>query len=731
MGLAARGVRQGVSHPSGAPPRVGLSLMPADDWWAANEPLFFRGLIDAVEWSVDFGWGPDGVPEWLASLLERYGSQDRLYAHGVELSAMSAIWTPEQDAWLAELEATCARSRFRHLTEHYGFITAADFVRGTPLPLPPSAAALGLAERRLQTLRERAGVPVGIENLAFALSRRDVEAQASFVSQLLERTDAFLLLDVHNLYCQAHNFGIDPLVLARSYPLHRAREIHVSGGSWSTPTSDPERRRFRRDSHDDRTPNEVFSLLSSVLELCPALEVVILERTDRSLFGRDEAERHREDFVRLRSLVHRRGQRGQAEPPSGSRLPRVELARDDEVALEAFQGALVTTLASQADPHEVKAALQAAAPLAPYREHLDSYEPRALEIGAALVKQWGARAEPEDSMRAVVFRGPGSPLELRSLPRVAPGPGQVLVRVVAVGLCGTDAHAYRGSFPVPTPIVLGHEIAGVVEALGSGVTDLEVGDRVGVSWVQAGCGACAACDRGAFQRCASPRTWIENGGGLSELTVAEASGCTRLPDGLDPELAAPLFCAGHVAFSGLRKAAVRGAERVAVVGLGGLGHLALQIASALGHETLAVSSSLDKLEDAREGFGADHVVRVDDGDVGGALERAGGADIVLATTSNMSDVARSVRGLRLGGRVVLMGLGEGLLSIDPIELVQREASVIGSVQGSRAELEELLTLAAEGKVRPRVEVFPLLMAQRALARLLEGRVRYRAVVRVG
>lgn len=752
MGLDAPGVRTRLNEIASGPPsvsatpragapRVGLSLMPSDDWWAANEPLFLQEAVDAVEWSVDFGWGPEGVPPWLDALLHRFGEGGRLYAHGVELSPMSARWTDDHEAWLDALEGSVRSYRFVHLTEHYGFITASDFVRGTPLPLPPSSAALDLACRRIQTIRERSGLAVGIENLAFAFSARDVEAQATFVSRLVRDADAFVLLDVHNLYCQAHNFGINALALAQAYPLERVREIHVSGGSWSTSAIDPTAGRFRRDSHDDRTPNEVLALVESLVDSCPALEVVILERSDRSLFGRDEAQRHREDFTRLRSLVNRcccptfgGTGRGRSAPQRLASLPPpapVELVRDDEATLDAYQSELLETLERAQGSAEARAELLGMGRIAAYRDYVRTFEPRALEVGSDLVKQWGARLEPDDTMRAAVFSAPGSPLLLRSLPRIAPGPGQVLLRIAAVGLCGTDLHAYRGRFPVPTPIVLGHEAVGVVDEVGAGVTELRRGERVGVSWIQAGCGDCDACDRGIEARCPSPRTWIENGGGLSEWMVAEASGCTRLPDGLPFEEAAPLFCAGHVAMSGLRRAKPVRGERIAVVGLGGLGHLAVQIAAAMGHETVVVSSSVDKLEDARETFGAHHVVLVEHDDVGAALERIGGADIVLATTSSIAHASSSISGLRVGGRLVLMGLGEGSFPLDPIDLVQREASIIGSIQGPRTDLEDLLQLAAQGSVRARVETFPLVMAQRAMQRLVDGRVRYRAVVTLG
>ncbi len=705
------------------PVRVGLSLMPTEDARLANQELFDAGEVDAIEWSVDFGWGPTAAPAWVMELVGAFAERGAAYAHGVELSPMSAVLGAEQEQWLSELARATKATRYQHLTEHYGFMTAGEFVRGTPLPLPPSRAAIGLAADRIARLCDLSGLPVGIENLAFAYSPRDVWAQAELISELLERTGAFLLLDVHNVLCQAENFELPALSICRAYPLERAREIHFAGGAISFTRR--EGRRFRRDSHDDAAPEVLLDLTEQVLPLCPALEVVILERSDRSLFGAAEAGRHRAEFRALRSRVA--ALRKLDATPTREARDSFLLA-DSAEALDQYQSTVLSVLERAEEPAAAKAALLAAPGLAPYGAHIESYEQPALEIAIDMVRQWASRRPREDEMVAAVLREPRSPLELRSLPIPAPGPGQVLIEACAVGLCGTDAHAWQGFFPVPMPIVLGHEIVGRVAALGEGARGLALGDRVGVSWVQRGCGQCPACARGQQQRCPEPRTWVENGGGLSQWLVAEDAGCTRLPEGLADELAAPLFCAGHVALSALKRAALAPGDRVAVLGVGGLGHLALQIAKAWGHEVLALSSSPEKLADARS-FGADAGALIHGAaDVGDALTEAGGADVVIATTSSAAQAAAAVRGLRAGGRLVLVGLSAETMAIDPLELVQREASLIGAIQGSRRELDEVLALAAQGRVRPRVESYPLALAQRALGRLVEGRVRYRAVV---
>jgi len=283
--------------------RVGLSLMPEEDFRAASQPLFEQGLVDALEWNVDSGWGREGVPAWAHELLDAYSSDDRLYAHGVEFSLLSAELHPRQVWWLEQLEAERAQRRFVHLSEHFGFMTAGDFVRGTPLPHPRTAAAVRLGAERLARIADIVKAPVGLENLALAFGLRDVEEQPAFVEDILAPVGGFVLLDLHNLYCQSVNFGVNVDDLLARYPAGRVRELHVAGGSWVRPSADPERRAFRRDSHDDRLPEDLFPLLSRALGVLPNVEVVILERTDHSLFGAEEIRQFQDDFRRVRAIV--------------------------------------------------------------------------------------------------------------------------------------------------------------------------------------------------------------------------------------------------------------------------------------------------------------------------------------------------------------------------------------------------------------------------------------------
>jgi D-arabinose 1-dehydrogenase-like Zn-dependent alcohol dehydrogenase len=329
-------------------------------------------------------------------------------------------------------------------------------------------------------------------------------------------------------------------------------------------------------------------------------------------------------------------------------------------------------------------------------------------------------------MRAAVITEFNKPWELKNLPDPRPAAGQVLVRVSSSGMCGTDLHVHHGIFPLRPPIVAGHEATGTIVEVGPGVTDLKVGDRVGAFWFQKGCGRCASCQAGRPDGCASAQTWMHVGGGNSELMIAWASGCALIPEGLSFEAAAPIFCAGYTVMSGLRNADPRPGERVAVLGVGGLGHLALQFSRALGLETLAVTGQPEKRAELLA-LGADAVVLSGD-DPGKAIREAGGADVILSTTNSARQISAAFAGLRPAGRLINMGLADGPLSIDPGVLMFGQRQLRGSTQDERADLHEALSLAAAGKVRVRIETYPLARINEVRERLASGKVRYRAVL---
>jgi uncharacterized protein (UPF0276 family) len=261
-----------------------------DDFREALVPLLEAGVVDALEWSFDTAWE---APDWAAALLDHFAAADRLYGHGVHFSALSARWEARQDEWLARFEGEMARRRYVHVSEHFGFMTARGFRRGAPMPVPHTDRAVAIGRERIARIAELAKVRVGLENLALAMGPRDVEDHGAFLDALTA-PDGFVLLDLHNLYCQSANFGVAMDDLLARYPLARVREIHVSGGSWSHGG-------FRRDTHDDDVPREVLAFLPRALARCPNVEVVVLERLGGTIHDPD---RLRAEFGAVREIVH-------------------------------------------------------------------------------------------------------------------------------------------------------------------------------------------------------------------------------------------------------------------------------------------------------------------------------------------------------------------------------------------------------------------------------------------
>lgn len=332
-------------------------------------------------------------------------------------------------------------------------------------------------------------------------------------------------------------------------------------------------------------------------------------------------------------------------------------------------------------------------------------------------------------MKAVYFNGPGTSFDLRETAIPEPGPGEVRIRTMASGICGTDVHYWRGDLDVSAPWIFGHEPVGTIDALGPGVTRLQPGDRVGVSWVQEGCGRCRTCQGGKPDYCASVQTWMELGGGHRDFMIARAAGCTLLPAGLDWQLAAPLFCAGYTVMSGYRNARMRPGDRVAVAGVGGLGHIAIQIAKAHGHEVIGITASENKRSEILA-LGADDVLVVN-GHAGHELAAMGGADIVLSTTNNMQHNSELLFGICDEGKLISMAISPEPITVDPLHLLSHQIALLGSQQSSRADLVEVLELAASGKVKPAVEIYAPAEINEVMTRLEAGKVRYRAVLDFG
>lgn len=337
-------------------------------------------------------------------------------------------------------------------------------------------------------------------------------------------------------------------------------------------------------------------------------------------------------------------------------------------------------------------------------------------------------------MKAIVIPEVGGAWEVREVPTPVPGAGEVLVRVLASGVCSNDVLASKGVLPFPStdPAIPGHEPVGEVVELGAGVTSRSVGDLVGTTWIRGTCGACDYCALGAPLSaraaflCAAPvSTGFTVPGGLAEHLVVRADETVRIPAGVTPEQAVPVLCAGYTALSALRAAQARPHERVAVLGIGALGHLALQYSRAAGHDTVAITSSPDKHDVATE-LGATAVVAD-----GAGLLAAGGADVVLATSRSYAAAADAMAGLRPGGRLVLAGIDTaGAFTLPPqlpfFGLGQR---IIGATHDGTPILEEALARVADGEVAPLVEIFEVEEIAEAVDKVDKGEVRFRAVVR--
>ena len=326
-------------------------------------------------------------------------------------------------------------------------------------------------------------------------------------------------------------------------------------------------------------------------------------------------------------------------------------------------------------------------------------------------------------MKAAVVPAASSPWQVKEVPQPQPEANQVLVKMHASGICYTDVHQTLGHFPGPFPRILGHEPVGEIVVVAPDVTTRKVGDRVGAAWIQSTCGRCEWCQRGRRMFCPDMKaTGIHAPGGHAEYMLMNADATYLIPDKVSFEQAAPIFCAGYTVYSGLRWADPQPHERVAVLGIGGLGHLALQYAKAAGFDTIAISRSPDKDKMIRD-LGADEIVRD-----GKSLAAVGGADVILSTSNSTNAMIDSIQGLRPDGRLVAMGADLEPISVSLTDLIMKRIRVIGSQQNGPEYLYEALDFVAQGKVKTIVETYPLAEAQKAYERAAEGKARFRAVL---
>jgi propanol-preferring alcohol dehydrogenase len=337
------------------------------------------------------------------------------------------------------------------------------------------------------------------------------------------------------------------------------------------------------------------------------------------------------------------------------------------------------------------------------------------------------------TMKAAVVEKFRQPLQIREVPVPSPGPGQALVQIIATGVCHTDLHAADGDWPVKPnpPFVPGHEGAGVVVALGPGVAHLKEGDRVGIAWLHSACGHCEFCLTGWETLCqAQQNSGYSVNGSFAEYAIGQADYLARIPDQLSFVDAGPILCAGVTTYKGLKETEARPGEWVVISGVGGLGHVAIQYAKAMGLHVAAVDLGEEKLNLARK-LGAEITVDAGSEDPAREIrEKIGGAHGVVVTAVSPIAFRQAIGMLRRGGTCVLNGLPPGEFPLSIFDVVLNRYTVRGSIVGTRKDLEEALAFAAEGKVKATIEQQPLESINDVFGRLKQGKVNGRVVLNV-
>ena len=345
----------------------------------AVAPYLLDGKLQALEISVDATWGTSQTePDWFQGLLNEW--QGPLVAHAIGYSINSSRWIPSQEEWLKQFRSVMRQSRFRWATAHFGLAATPTWPRMAPLPVDFGSVQLEIARDRFLRFAEAAQVPVGLENLALAFKKEHVQKQGEFLEKILSSCDGFLLLDLHNLYCQSVNFNVDIDSLLDAYPLHLVREIHVSGGSWSKHCA--EGKLFRRDTHDGSVPDECFAALDRNWTRFPNLQMVTIERMPGSVANKAQSRELINEVECLRSLL--------LKFPAQSTLP-------DKTNFfpPAHLNAPVESLELGAEEDELMTALEdesgATSILTVEGKQSSGWEPAPIEVAAELLRKWGRR----------------------------------------------------------------------------------------------------------------------------------------------------------------------------------------------------------------------------------------------------------------------------------------------------------------------------------------------------
>ena len=341
--------------------------------------------------------------------------------------------------------------------------------------------------------------------------------------------------------------------------------------------------------------------------------------------------------------------------------------------------------------------------------------------------QTGLRMKINATYRAVEVPRPGEFFEVKK-PLLDPGPNQVRIRVEACGVCHSDSGTVEGLFPINFPRVPGHEAVGRIDALGASVQGWATGERVGVGFLGGSCGYCEFCRNGDLVNCRNQEyTGIHHDGGYAEVMLAKASGLIRIPKDMSSVDAAPLLCAGLTTFGALQNAPAKSGDLVAVLGIGGLGHLGVQYARKMGFEVAAIARGADKADLAKK-LGAHHYIDSGATDPAAALQALGGAQIVLVTASSGKSVTETFKGLRPNGVSIVLGVGPEPIEVSTMDLIFGSRKLEGALTGTPATGDETLRFSALAGVSAMIETVPLEKAAEAYARMMAGKARFRMVL---
>jgi D-arabinose 1-dehydrogenase-like Zn-dependent alcohol dehydrogenase len=332
-------------------------------------------------------------------------------------------------------------------------------------------------------------------------------------------------------------------------------------------------------------------------------------------------------------------------------------------------------------------------------------------------------------MRAIQVPGPNKPFQLIEKEIPSPSRGQVRVKVQACGVCHSDAMVKEGSFPdIQYPRVPGHEVAGVIDALGEDVHNWKIGQRVGIGWYGGHCKVCDSCRRGDFMTCINPQVCgVTYDGGYADYLVAPAEALALIPEGLSPVEVGPLMCAGITTFNALRNSGALAGDLVAILGIGGLGHLAIQYAAKIGFRTVAIARGKDKKELAQK-LGAHHFIDSEAQTVSEELRKLGGAKVILSTATHTQSASSAFEGLAANGKLLIIGVSPEPLSVSVVPLILGRRSIVGWPCGTSIDSQDTLAFSQLSGVRCMSQTFPLEKAAEAFELMMSGKARFRVVL---